>query len=352
MMRAIKPRMELLLYSGYIYSRGKDLETTETLKIVVGKEEEGQRLDRVLAAHAPQMSRSRFQGLIEQGHIRPEQSSSYKVKAGEVFHITIPPSVEAVPKPQKIDLDIVYEDKDLLVINKAPNMVVHPAAGNHDGTLVNALLAHCGDQLSGIGGVKRPGIVHRLDKETSGLMVVAKNDAAHHGLSEQLASRTLKRVYQAIVWGAVSPTSGRISTQIGRSKTNRKKMAVLEAGGKEAVTDYKRLESFGLIASLVECRLQTGRTHQIRVHMAHLKHWLVGDPVYGRSSIEKFLRLNKVEAALSAALLDFPRQALHAAALEFIHPISENRISLTAELPEDMQGLLRSLKKLKQGTVK
>jgi 23S rRNA pseudouridine1911/1915/1917 synthase len=214
--------------------------------------------------------------------------------------------------------------------------------------LVNALLAHCGGQLSGIGGVKRPGIVHRLDKETSGLMVVAKNDAAHQGLSRQLAERTLKRTYQAIVWGAITPSSGRIETLIGRSKTNRKKMAVLASGGKAAVTDYKKLEGFGMLASLVECRLQTGRTHQIRVHMAHLQHWLVGDPVYGRPSVQKFLRLNKVEPALSAALADFPRQALHAAALEFIHPIGENKISLKSELPEDMQGLLLALKKYKQ----
>jgi 23S rRNA pseudouridine1911/1915/1917 synthase len=316
----------------------------DTLKIVVKKEEAGQRLDKVLATHAPDISRARFQALIEQGHIKPAQGSSYKVKAGEVFHVTIPPAVEAVPKAQKIALDIVYEDKHLLVINKAPDMVVHPAAGNHDGTLVNALLAHCGDQLSGIGGVKRPGIVHRLDKETSGLMVVAKNDAAHHGLSEQLSSRKLKRVYQAIVWG-LPPASGRIETQIGRSPTNRKKMAVLLTGGKEAITDYERLENFGLIASLVECRLQTGRTHQIRVHMAHLKHWMVGDPVYGRSGVEKFLRLNKVDPVLSQALLHFPRQALHAAALEFIHPISETKVSLKAPLPEDMQSLLRLLKK-------
>ena len=344
--------MALLNYSGYIYyNKGARVETTETLKIAISKEDQGLRLDKVLATHAPQLSRARFQALITGGNVilagRALDDSSYKVKEGEVFHITIPPAVEAAPKPQKISLDIVYEDKDLLVINKTPNMVVHPAAGNYDGTLVNALLAHCGDQLSGIGGVKRPGIVHRLDKETSGLMVVAKNDAAHQGLSEQLASRTLKRVYQAIVWGLVSSSSGRIETQIGRSKTNRKKMAVLDSGGKTAVTDYKKLESFGLMASLVECRLQTGRTHQIRVHMAHLQHWLVGDPVYGRASIQKFLRLNKVDPVLSAALLDFPRQALHAAALEFIHPISETRISLTSELPEDMQGLLQVLRKYK-----
>lgn len=327
------------------------MQTTETLKIVVSAEDRGQRLDKVLASHAQHLSRSRIQALIDAGHIKPVQGSSYKVKGGEVFYITVPPAEEATPKPQKIDLDIVYEDKDLLVINKAPDMVVHPAAGNHDGTLVNALLAYCGDQLSGIGGVKRPGIVHRLDKETSGLMVVAKNDAAHQGLSLQLSSRKLKRVYQAVVWG-VAPASGQVATNIGRSPTNRKKMAVLDKGGKEAVTDYKRLGNFGTIASLVECRLQTGRTHQIRVHMAHLKHWLVGDPVYGRGSIEKFLRLNKVDVPLFDMLLHFPRQALHAAALEFIHPISESKISLTAELPEDMQNLVAALKKYKRGAPK
>lgn len=327
------------------------MSTTETLMIAVTAEDKGQRLDKVLAAHAPHLSRARLQALIEAGQVTsggtPVTQGSLKLKGTEVFAVTIPPAVEAEPKAQKIALDIVYEDKDLLVINKAPDMVVHPAAGNHDGTLVNALLAHCGDQLSGIGGVKRPGIVHRLDKETSGLMVVAKNDAAHHGLSEQLASRTLKRVYQAIVWGNPSPPAGRIETQIGRSKTNRKKMAVLASGGKEAVTDYKKLESFGMLAALVECRLQTGRTHQIRVHMAHIQHWLVGDPVYGRASVQKFLRLNKVDPALSSALVDFPRQALHAAALEFIHPIGENKISLVCPLPDDMQSLLRTLKKYK-----
>ena len=323
--------------------------TPETLEIVITKEDKGHRLDKALATHAPQLSRARFQALLAGGNVsragKAFDDSSYKVKEGEVYFITIPPAVEATPQAQKIALDIVYEDKDLLVINKAPNMVVHPAAGNYDGTLVNALLAHCGEQLSGIGGVKRPGIVHRLDKETSGLMVVAKNDAAHHGLSEQLAARTLKRTYQAIVWGDLSPSSGRIETQIGRSPTNRKKMAVLSGGGKTAVTDYKKLEGFGLMASLVECKLHTGRTHQIRVHMAHIRHWLVGDPVYGRPAAQKFLRLNKVDPDLALALLQFPRQALHAAALEFIHPISETKVSLASELPADMQGLLRMLGK-------
>jgi len=323
--------------------------TPEILKIVTAKEDKGQRLDKVLAAHLSEFSRARLQALITGGHVlradKVFDDSSYRVKEDETFYITIPPAIEATPQPQEIKLDIVYEDKDLLVINKAPDMVVHPAAGNHDGTLVNALLAYCGDQLSGIGGVKRPGIVHRLDKETSGLMVVAKNDKAHHGLSEQLAGRTLKRTYQAIVWGMVSPPAGHIETQIGRSPTNRKKMAVLNGGGKVAITDYQKLEGFGLIASLVECRLQTGRTHQIRVHMAHLKHWLVGDPVYGRPAVQKFLKLNKIDPDLALALLTFPRQALHAAALEFIHPISETKVSLTCKLPEDMQGLLKVLGK-------
>jgi 23S rRNA pseudouridine1911/1915/1917 synthase len=308
----------------------------------------GQRLDKVLAAHAPDLSRARIQALIDAEHVvsdgKPVTTASRKVKTGEVYLITVPPVIEATPKAQQIALDIAYEDDDLLVINKAAGMVVHPAAGNHDGTLVNALLAHCGASLSGIGGVARPGIVHRLDKETSGLMVVAKNDAAHHGLSTQLSTRTLKRVYQAIVWGLPSPAKGRVETRIGRSKTNRQKMAVLAGGGKEAVTDYAVLDHFGRIASLVECRLHTGRTHQIRVHMAHLQHWLVGDPVYGRPSAKKFLTLQKADDKTATALLTFPRQALHAAEIEFIHPIRKNKVSLTAALPEDMKKLLATLK--------
>ncbi len=321
----------------------------ETLTISMAEEDAGQRLDKALAARDIGFSRARLQALLEQGCVMRDSivftEASYKVKAGEVFVITVPPAVEALPVAQDIALDIVYEDKDLLVINKAPGMVVHPAAGNYDGTLVNALLAYCGDGLSGIGGVKRPGIVHRLDKETSGLMVVAKNDAAHRGLSAQLSSRTLKRVYHAIVWGNVTPAAGRIETQIGRSKTNRQKMSVLQGGGKDAVTDYKALEKFGMIASLVECRLQTGRTHQIRVHMAHIGHWLIGDPVYGRASAQKFLRTFKVPEKLSQALLSFPRQALHAAQLEFIHPISQNKVSLKAEAPADMKKLVEQLRK-------
>lgn len=320
----------------------------EKLIVQALEEHHGLRLDKALTALAPQFSRARLQALIEAGQVahngRPATGASLKIKQGDVFTIDVPPPVEADPQPQDIALDIVYEDDDLLVINKSADMVVHPAAGNHDGTLVNALLAHCGDKLSGIGGVRRPGIVHRLDKETSGLMVVAKNDAAHHGLSDQLSSRKLKRVYQAVVWGSVTPTSGRIETQIARSKTNRKKMAVMEAGGKEAITDYTLLEGYGLVAALVECRLQTGRTHQIRVHMAHAGHWIVGDPVYGRPSAARFLKLNKVGGKTAETLLHFPRQALHAAQLEFIHPIGKNKVSLKAPLPADMKNLLRTLR--------
>lgn len=321
----------------------------ETLTIKAQDNDAGQRLDKVLARHGAGLSRARLQALIGAGHVasagKKIDNGARKVKAGEEFTVSIPPAVEADPVAQKIDLDIVYEDDDLLVINKDVGMVVHPGAGNADGTLVNALLAHCGDRLSGIGGVKRPGIVHRLDKETSGLLAVAKNDAAHQGLSEQLASRKLKRVYQAIVWGIPSPASGRIETQIGRHKTQRQKMAVLNGGGREAVTDYKTLESFGAVASFVECRLQTGRTHQIRVHMAHIKHWIAGDPVYGHPSPARFLKLCKAPEKVSASLSGFPRQALHAAQLEFIHPIRENKISLRADLPGDMQGLLKVLRR-------
>jgi 23S rRNA pseudouridine1911/1915/1917 synthase len=323
----------------------------ETLILKAREEDSGVRVDKVLALLAPGHSRARFQALIEEGHVllngKPLAAASRKAKAGEVYTVTVPEAKEAAPQAQDIPLDIVYEDKDLLVVNKPAGLVVHPAAGNFDGTLVNALLAHCGGSLSGIGGVARPGIVHRLDKETSGLMVVAKNDAAHRGLSEQLSARTLKRVYHAIVWGDISPKSGRIETAIGRSRTNRQKMTVLDAGGKEAVTDYTALGTFGRIASLVECRLRTGRTHQIRVHMAHIKHWLVGDPVYGRARERQFLNLNKAPDAVAAALLGFPRQALHAAQLEFIHPIGENKVSLKVELPEDMKNLLKVLKKIK-----
>ncbi len=322
----------------------------DTRVITINEEDHGSRLDKVLATHLADLSRARVQALMEQGCITRDgvvfEQASWKTRLGETYVVSVPPPVDATPQAQQIALNIVYEDDDLLVINKSPDMVVHPGAGNHDGTLVNALLAHCGDSLSGIGGVKRPGIVHRLDKETSGLMVVAKSDAAHQGLSAQLSDRTLSRVYHALVWGVPSPASGCIETQIGRHPTHRTKMAVLEHGGREAITDYRTLEAFALAAALVECRLQTGRTHQIRVHMAHRQNWLVGDPVYSRPSQGKFLKLHKVPEKAAAAMQSFPRQALHAAQLEFIHPISHNKISLTAPLPDDMAQLLAEMKKI------
>ncbi len=319
----------------------------QTITIIVEEADHGQRLDRVLARRIEGFSRARLQALLAEGHVTrdgaPFGDASHKVRLHEGYIVRVPAAIEATPQAQIIPLHVVYEDADLLVLNKSADMVVHPGAGNHDGTLVNALLAHCGDSLSGIGGVKRPGIVHRLDKETSGLMVVAKNDAAHHGLAAQLADRSLKRVYQAIVWGMPQPAAGRIETQIGRHSTNRTKMAVLPSGGRDAITDYKTLKTFGLMASLVECRLQTGRTHQIRVHMAHIQNWLVGDPVYGRPSVARFLKLHKASPEVAAALGGFPRQALHAAQLEFIHPLSHNKVRLEAPLPADMQALLDTL---------
>lgn len=317
--------------------------------VQAAEEDEGQRLDKALARLLPQFSRARLQQLIDQGMVtssgKPVKASA-RVKAGDSFSVTVPEAIEAVPRAQEIPLDIAYEDEHMLVINKPPGMVVHPGAGNHDGTLVNALLAYCGDQLSGIGGVKRPGIVHRLDKETSGLMAVAKTDAAHKGLSEQLSSRKLKRIYHAIVWGQPRPKAGRIEANIGRASGNRQKMAVQDDdAGKEAITDYEVLENYGLVSSLVECRLQTGRTHQIRVHMAHIQHWLVGDPVYGRNAVAKFLKLHKVGEDLAAALREFPRQALHAAQLEFIHPVRHIKVTLKAEEPDDMKTLLALLRK-------
>ncbi|MFY9287664.1 MAG: RluA family pseudouridine synthase, partial [Alphaproteobacteria bacterium] len=256
------------------------------------------------------------------------------VKESEHYSILIPPPEPAQPEAQDIELDVVFEDKDLLVINKPAGMVVHPAPGNRDQTLVNALLAHCGKSLSGIGGVARPGIVHRLDKDTSGLMVVAKNDAAHQALTAQFSDRSLSRIYQAVVWGAPTPKTGKIEVPIGRHARDRKKQAVTSRG-KTALTYYTVLENFSL-ASLVECKLATGRTHQIRVHLAHIKHPVIGDPVYGA---------NKTRMKGNEELCTFPRQALHAAQLQFIHPRSKKSLRFLAKLPKDMADLLKALRR-------
>jgi 23S rRNA pseudouridine1911/1915/1917 synthase len=320
-----------------------------THKAKAGAESAGQRLDRFLAGALPDLSRMRLKTLIQSGQVSLNGETitepSYRVKPGESFTVTVPPAVDATPQAQDIALQIVYEDDALIVVDKPAGLVVHPAPGNPDRTLVNALLAHCGDSLSGIGGVRRPGIVHRLDKDTSGLMVVAKTDAAHAALAAQLADRSLKRTYHAVVWGAPSPRSGTVDRPIGRDPRNRKRMAVVSRGGKEARTHYKVLEAFGPaaepIAALVECRLETGRTHQIRVHMAALGHPLIGDPLYGRA---RRGRTSRLDPETRDAVAGFDRQALHATALSFRHPTSGKMLNFQAPPPPDMKALLGTLR--------
>ena len=296
----------------------------------------GARLDKALA-EASGLSRERVKALLGEGRItldgQPAPGASAKAVAGAHFAIAVPPAAEAQAAPQAIPLTVVYEDDDLIVIDKPAGLVVHPAAGNPDGTLVNALLHHCGESLAGIGGVARPGIVHRIDKDTSGLLVVAKNDAAHEGLARQFADHSIERAYLAVVNGHPVPPAGTIDARIGRSDANRKKMAVLPAEtqrGKHAVTHYKTLKLMNNCA-LVECRLETGRTHQVRVHLASIGHALLGDPTYGRPHA-------KLRPVLSA--LGFRRQALHAAVLGFVHPISGESIRFESELPLDMRELI------------
>ena len=252
-------------------------------RVIVEPGDAGERLDRLLAARLAEMSRTRLKHLVEAGRVTMNGATikdpSLRVKPGQTFVLSLPAPVADRPHPQAMALAIVYEDPHLLVIDKPAGLVVHPAPGNPDRTLVNALLAHCGDSLAGIGGVRRPGIVHRLDKDTSGLMVVAKDELAQARLTADFAARRVNRAYQAVVWGVPQPREGEIASRIGRSPRNRKKMAVLRDGGKPAVTRYKVLRAFKDVAALVECRLATGRTHQIRVHMTDRGHPLIGDPV-------------------------------------------------------------------------
>lgn len=321
----------------------------------VHDEDAGIRLDKFLSAHLPELSRSRIAQLIEQGHVTCEgtcASASLKVRLGQQWRVAIPEAVPSHIAPQEIPLTIVYEDEHLLVIDKAAGMTVHPAPGNYDGTLVNALLAHCGDTLSGIGGVMRPGIVHRLDKDTSGLMVAAKHDTAHRALAAQLADHTLGRTYLAIVWGAPIESRGTYESNIGRSPANRKKMAVVKNGGKHAVTHWQVKEKFFLpghampLASLIECRLETGRTHQIRVHLAHAGFPIIADPVYGRSKSR--LHGKNIPAELPDAVNALARQALHAAHITFAHPETLEKKAFSSPLPEDMMALLNALQSLTQ----
>ena len=298
----------------------------------------GWRLDRALADAVPTLSRERLKVLIKSGALTRDgktvRDPATKVKGDEHFTLSIPDPAPAHNEPQEIPLPIVYEDEHLLVVDKPAGLVVHPAAGNRDGTLVNALLHHCGESLSGIGGVARPGIVHRIDKDTSGLLVIAKHDKAHEGLAKQFATHSIDRRYLAIVSGVPRQSEGTVDAPLARSPQNRKKIAIVPAGkGKRAVTHWKRLELLN-DAALVECRLETGRTHQVRVHMASIGHPLVGDPVYGRGKTAHRKLLNQ---------LDFKRQALHAVHLGFIHPVTKGRLSFDSALPSDMQELFTAL---------
>ena len=275
---------------------------------------------------------------------------NHRVKGGEVYSLEIPPAVPARPRGQDIPLSVVYEDKDLIVIEKPAGLVVHPAAGNPDGTLVNALIAHCGEALIGIGGEARPGIVHRLDKDTSGLLVAAKNERAMGSLAKQFANHTIERAYHALVWGAPRAGNGVIEGAIGRSPFDRKRMAVLRGGGKTARTRYRVVEVFGPaerpVASLVECRLETGRTHQIRVHMTHLGHPLIGDPQYGRARQPPRAK-TEAEATAFTLAAEFPRQALHAFVLGFQHPALHKPMRFESPWPGDFAGLVAALRGLK-----
>jgi 23S rRNA pseudouridine1911/1915/1917 synthase len=311
----------------------------EVLALTLGVEDAGGRLDKTLAEHLPDLSRARIQALMAAGMVSREgkvlTDTSAKAQAGD-YELLIPPPEAAEPQPEAIPLTVLYEDAHLIVVDKPPGMAVHPAPGTPSGTLVNALLHHCGDSLSGIGGVARPGIVHRIDKETSGIVVVAKTDAAHQGLSTLFAAHDIDRVYVALVRGAPSPPKATIVTQIGRSSTDRKKMAVLKAGGREAITHYSTQTVFGQQkkpqAARLECTLETGRTHQIRVHLASKGSPCLGDPVYGSGPPTPAVREAMAQAALT-------RQALHAAVLGFVHPVTGETLRFESPLPPDMAQL-------------
>jgi 23S rRNA pseudouridine1911/1915/1917 synthase len=322
----------------------------EVLTVVLPDEAAGVRLDKALADYAPlltgegKLSRARIHALMADEAVTldgaPVTDPSDKAKAGDTYLIAVPPPEAAEPEAQNIPLTVLYEDAYLIVIDKAPGMAAHPAPGTPDGTLVNALLHHCGASLSGVGGVARPGIVHRLDKNTSGVMVAAKTDAAHQGLSKLFAAHDIERTYIALVRGVPEPAHGTIATQIGRARFDRQRMAVLKAGGREAITHYKvqtvwgenTSKGFRPLAARVACTLETGRTHQIRVHMAHKGAPVLGDPLYGSSA-----PVAKVKSAIEDAGLK--RQALHAAILGFAHPITGETLRFETALPPDMAQL-------------
>ena len=320
-------------------------------------------MDRFLSEQIETLSRSRAKSLIKDGHVSERRNGGASVQEdprkpvepGVTYLVDLPDPVPAVPEPEAIALDVLYEDAHLILVNKPAGMAVHPAPGSWSGTLVNALLHHCKGDLPGIGGVERPGIVHRIDKDTTGVLVVAKTEAAHKGLADLFASHTIERTYLALTRGAPRPSVGTVATDIARSSKDRKKMAVVPDGeGRHAVTHYKVLESFGKIsktearpaAALIECRLETGRTHQIRVHMAQLGCSLIGDPVYGRHrGIKATGRGEAFDIATSLAR-KLTRQALHAASLGFVHPVTGEKVFVETPLPDDMQTICDALRNL------
>ncbi len=316
-----------------------------THSVIVRPEQAGRRLDVILSELMPDLSRSRIKALIRDGCVQTEDvpllAPAAKPAPGTVLEVELPPPQDAALTPEAIPLSIAYEDDHLLVVDKPAGLVVHPGAGNPGSTLVNALLAHCGPSLSGIGGVRRPGIVHRIDKDTSGLLVVAKEQATHAALVEMFAAHAVHRRYLAVTTGVPAPPAGTVSTMIGRAPNDRKRMAVLSEGrGKPAVTHYRTQRAWGSAAALIECRLETGRTHQIRVHMAHIRAPLVGDRTYLRWTGE---RKNKLPTAIRESVIAFPRQALHAAELGFDHPVGGTEMRFKSAVPADFQGLLDSL---------
>lgn len=329
------------------------------IDIVAAPEDAGQRLDAFLAARAGELSRSRAKTLIEEGAVsidgKVETTPRTSVKAGSTYSVAMPPPVAAEPQAENIPLDILFEDAHLLILNKPAGMAVHPAPGSEDGTLVNALLHHCKGQLSGIGGVERPGIVHRLDKLTSGVMVAAKTAAAHTGLAALFETHDIDRMYLAVTRGAPRPLVGTVDAAIARSADDRKKMSVHRNPdspvARRAVTHYKVIATYGVrdkhtrthAAALIECRLETGRTHQIRVHMGHIGVPILGDPVYGRHMGLTALGSGEGHAAALAAVKAMERQALHAAVLGFVHPVTGKTLRFEAPMPADMTTLVAAL---------
>lgn len=303
---------------------------SEIIELTVSADDKGSRADKYISDNIAELTRSAVQNLITQGNVLADGKAvakNYKLRGGEILSVEIPEPQPLDAQPEDIPLDIVYEDDDLLVVNKAKGMVVHPAHGNHSGTLVNALLHHCGDSLSGINGVIRPGIVHRIDKNTSGLLIVAKNDAAHLGLAEQIKVHSFTREYEAVATGFFKETEGTIDAPIGRHKTDRKKMCVTTENSRNAVTHYSVIKQYGGYAHL-RLRLETGRTHQIRVHLAYLGHSVLGDDVYGK------------------AYKGIDGQCLHARKIGFIHPSTKEYMEFSSELPEYFQAVLRKLEKM------